>query len=77
VPELTIEQRRVLQMLAEAPYGLAVPLLRARGFSPTLMIELVSLGYVTAELRSMRAGGGTFSVTRLVITDTGRFAIGG
>jgi hypothetical protein len=44
VPELTIEQRAALQMIAGAPFGLAVPVLRARGFSATLMIELVSSG---------------------------------
>jgi hypothetical protein len=47
-PDLTIEQRRVLQMLAEAPYALAAPVLRARGFDPMLMVELVFSGYVIA-----------------------------
>jgi hypothetical protein len=40
------------------------------------MIELVAAGYVIAKPRSMRAGGRTFRVTRFVITDAGRGAIG-
>jgi hypothetical protein len=75
-PELTIEQRRALQMVAAAPYGCTEPALRARGFSPSIMFELVAAGYVIAKPRSMRAGGRTFRVTRLVITDAGRRAIG-
>jgi hypothetical protein len=74
--ELTIEQQRALQMVAAAPYGCAEPVLRARGFSPTVMIELVAAGYVIGKPRSMRAGGRTFRVTRFVITDAGRHAIG-
>jgi hypothetical protein len=79
VPEVTIEQRRALQMLAGAPYGLVVPLLRARGFSATLMIELVSSGYVIARPRKFYESQAvrTFRVTRLVITDAGRRAIDG
>jgi hypothetical protein len=75
--DLTVEQRAALRMLAGAPYGLAAPVLRARGFSPALMTELVSSGYVIAKPRTARAGGRTFRVTRLVISDAGRLAIDG
>jgi hypothetical protein len=77
VPELTIEQRAALQMLAETPYGLVAPVLRARGFDPMLMVDLVFSGYVNARPQSKRAGGRTFRVTRFFITDAGRHAIEG
>jgi hypothetical protein len=74
--ELTIEQQRALQIVAAAPYGCAEPVLRAQGFSPTVMAALVDAGYVIAKPRGMRAGGRTSRVTRFVITDVGRRAIG-
>jgi hypothetical protein len=40
--ELTIEQRRALQLLAEAPNGYTEAALRARGFTPTLLVELAA-----------------------------------
>jgi hypothetical protein len=42
---LTIEQRRALQLLAEAPNGHTEAALRARGFTPTLLVELAARGY--------------------------------
>jgi hypothetical protein len=54
-PALTIEQRRALQLLAEAPNGMTDPAMRARGFSPTLLLGLVGAGYVVAKPQTMRA----------------------
>jgi hypothetical protein len=50
--------------------------LRARGFTPTLLVELVAYGYVVARPETMKAAGKTFGFMRFVITDSGRTAIG-
>jgi hypothetical protein len=73
---LTIEQRRVLQLLAEAPNGYTEAALRARGFTPTLLVELAAYGYVVARPETMKAAGKIFGFMRFVITDSGRTAIG-
>jgi hypothetical protein len=41
IPDLTIEQRRALQLLAKVPNGMPDPALRSRGFSPVLIVGLV------------------------------------
>jgi hypothetical protein len=46
--QLTIEQRRGMQLLAEAPNGYTEAALRARGVTPTLLVELAAYGYVVA-----------------------------
>jgi hypothetical protein len=78
VPELrlTIEQRRVLQMLAETSDGFTPSALNDRGISPTVVIELVAAGYAVATSQSLRVGSRTSRVTRFVITSAGRHAIG-
>jgi hypothetical protein len=72
--ELTIEQRRVLQLLADIPNGYTEAALRARGFTPTLL-ELAAYGYVVARTETMKAAGKTFGLMRFVGTDSGRTAI--
>jgi hypothetical protein len=74
--DLTVEQRRALQLLAQAPNGMTDPAMRARGFSPTLLVGLVGAGYAVAKPQTMRAAGMTFGVMRFVITDAGRRALG-
>jgi hypothetical protein len=74
-PDLTIEQRLALQMLAAAPYGCTYSSLPARGVSRAEMDELVAADYAIAKPRSMRAGGRTIRATQFVITDAGRRAI--
>jgi hypothetical protein len=74
--ELTIEQRRALQLLAEAPNGYTEAALRARGFTPTLLVELAAYGYVVPRAESMKAAGETFGFMRFVITHAGQTAIG-
>jgi hypothetical protein len=69
--QLKIEQRRALQLLAEAPNGYTESAWRARGFTPTLLVELAAYGCVVA-----RPAGKTFGFMRFVITDSGRTAIG-
>jgi hypothetical protein len=75
-PDLTIEQRHALQLLAEVPNGMTDAALRAHGFTPTLIVGLVGAGYTEAKPRTMRAGGKTFAFMRFVITGAGRGAIG-
>jgi hypothetical protein len=50
--------------------------LRARGFSPALIVGLVGAGYAEAKPRTMKAAGKTFAFMRFVITSAGRRAIG-
>jgi hypothetical protein len=52
------------------------PAMRARGFSPTLLVGLVGAGYAVAKPQTMRAAGRTLGVMRFVITDAGRRALG-
>jgi hypothetical protein len=73
---LTTEQRRALEILAAAPLGFTKAAFWTRGFSPAITSELVSAGYAVARLGSLRTGGRTVRVTRFVITDAGRRAIG-
>jgi hypothetical protein len=75
-PDLTIEQRRALQLLAAVPNGMPDPALRLRGFSPALIVGLVGAGYAEARPQTMRAAGKTFAFMRFVITGAGRGAIG-
>jgi hypothetical protein len=75
-PELTIDQRRALQLLAAVRSGMPEPALRARGFSPALIVGLVGAGYAEAKPQTMRAAGKTFAFMRFVITSAGRRAIG-
>jgi hypothetical protein len=50
--------------------------LRGRGFTPTLLVDLVARGYAVAKPQTMRAAGKTFGFMRFVISDSGRRAIG-
>jgi hypothetical protein len=75
-PNLTIEQRRALQLLAESADGMTDAALRGQGFSPTLIVGLVGAGYAEAKPRTMKAAGKTFAFMRFVITAAGRGAIG-
>jgi hypothetical protein len=45
IPDLTIEQRRALQLIAEGANGMTDAALRAHGFSPTLIVGLAGAGY--------------------------------
>jgi hypothetical protein len=64
---LTIEQRRALQLLADAPNGYTDAALRARGFTPTLLVELAAYGYVVERPETMKAAGKTFGFMRFAI----------
>ena len=74
---LTVEQRRVLQMLAGSPTGCTEPALRAHGFRVGLLVGLVGAGLAITKSETMKAGGRSFGVVRFVITDLGRATVGG
>src|SRR5208282_4806567 len=74
---LTVEQRRVLQMLAGSPNGCTEPALRTHGFRVGLLVGLVGAGLAVAKSETMMAAGRSFGVVRFVITDLGRATIGG
>jgi hypothetical protein len=74
---LTVEQRRVLQMLAGSPNGCTEPALRAHGFRVGLLVGLVGAGLAVAKSETMKAAGRSFGVVRFVITDLGRATVGG
>jgi hypothetical protein len=56
-PDLTIEQRRALQLLVEAPNGMTDTEMRVHGFSPALIVGLFGAGYTEAKPRTMKAAG--------------------
>jgi hypothetical protein len=60
-PRQNIEQRRALQLLAEAPHGMSDSILRRHGFSPTLIVGLVGAGFAEAKPRTMKAAGKRFA----------------
>jgi hypothetical protein len=63
-----------LQLIAEAPHGIADATLRAPRFSPHLVVGLVGASFAEAKPRAMKAAGMTFR--RFVIPSAGRRAIG-
>jgi hypothetical protein len=75
-PDLTIEQRRALQMLADASNGCTDRVLRRCGLSVGPLVGLVAAGYAVAKPQTTKAAGGTVGVMRFAITDAGRSAIG-
>jgi hypothetical protein len=58
------------------PTGITDAALRADGFTPAPIVELVGAGYTEAKPQTMRAAGKTFAFMRFVITGAGRRAIG-
>jgi hypothetical protein len=75
---LTREQRRALQILASDPHGATEELLvLAHGFDGDMIAGLVGRRFATAQRESMKAGGKTVEVVRIMITDAGRRAVEG
>jgi hypothetical protein len=67
------EQRRALQLLASNPFGVAEGIMRAHGFKPGMLADLVRAGLATAQRET--AGADRQSIGRVRITETGRRAI--
>ena len=69
-------RRRVLEMLAASPEGLAEGLLAAHGVTIEQMIDLVRAGLATATAERIRMGPRTIAVARVRITEAGRKVLG-
>jgi hypothetical protein len=70
------DQLRALRLLAAAPNGATEAIMLARGFTISLLDDLVLRGLATTEKRAMRAGRRPIKVTWLTITEAGRQALG-
>ena len=77
-PLLTKDARRVLELLAgSARQGCTEAFLLAHGFTVDLLADMVRVGFATAQIERVRAGGQPIEVTRVHITDAGRRALRG
>jgi hypothetical protein len=75
-PNLTVEQRRALAMLASAGRnGATQVLLSTLGFDATMMADLVNQGLLTLTAEKVRAGGKLMAVAKARITKAGREAL--
>jgi hypothetical protein len=72
---LTGEQISALEMLAGCPDGSTEAVLKASGFTIGLLGKLIRAGLATATPGIVEAGGRTFGVVRLAITEKGRTMI--
>jgi hypothetical protein len=72
---LSVERRRLLQMVARCPNGYTEAFM-AYGFSIKFLADLVFDGLATAEPSTMRAGGREVIVVWMQITEKGRRALG-
>jgi hypothetical protein len=74
--KLTTEQRRALKMLADAStQGCAEAVLRAQGFDPNMLAELVDAGLVSRMPEPVRASGRLIPLARFRITPAGHEAV--
>jgi hypothetical protein len=71
-----IVRRRRAAELARAPPRESLTKRKWRGFTISLLDDLVLRGLATADKRAMRAGRRPIKVTWLMITEAGRQALG-
>jgi hypothetical protein len=74
--KLNAEHRRALALLAGTPRGCTESLMMAHGFKVEILAALVRDGFAVAEPELMTAGGRKIAVTRIMITEAGRRALG-
>jgi hypothetical protein len=74
---LSAEQRRALELLAGTRRGMTQRVLKARGFAIETLTGLVRDGLVTTQSETIRAGGHSIEVVRIMITDAGQKALKG
>jgi hypothetical protein len=75
-PHLKPEWRKALRVLARSPRGATEDVLElADGFSREMLAMLTLAGFATVVTETLKVDGGTFTVERLRITETGRRAI--
>jgi hypothetical protein len=72
----TGERQRALEMLADLPHGCTEAVLVAHGFTVRVLADLVRGGLAVAKPESVKAGARTLWVVRVMITHTGRQALG-
>jgi hypothetical protein len=73
--DMTPDECRALQRLADVPRGIAETLMLAHGFTPELIDGLVLAGLATVVTDTARIGGQTIKVELVMITDAGRRVI--
>jgi hypothetical protein len=74
---LSLQARRVLELLDSLPHGGAEEFLILSGFEREMLAELVLAGFVMVAIETVQAGAPTIKVERYHITDDGRKAIEG
>jgi hypothetical protein len=73
---LNADQHRALRLLANIPRGVTEEaFVFAHGFTREMLAGLVLAGLATAVTETVRAGGPTIKIERIVITDEGRRAL--
>ena len=72
IPGLTDRQIGALEMMAGCPDGCTEAALKANGFSIGLLGGLIRAGLATATPGIVEAGGRSFGVVRLAVTEKGR-----
>ena len=75
IPGLTGEQIGALEMLPCGPNGCTETELKAKGFTIGLLGGLIRAGLATATPGIVEAGGRSFGVVRLAVTEKGRTMI--
>lgn len=73
---MTPDEYRALQRLAGVPHGVAKSLMHAHGFTHQVIAGLVLSGLATVVPETARIGEHTIEVELVMITDSGRKAIG-
>jgi len=72
---MTLDKRRLLELLAASDDGCTDALLTAHGFMVELVVGLVRAGLATSKAEQTFAAGRAIDVTRVRITEAGRRAL--
>ena len=75
--QLSIDQRRALELLAASNDGATEAIMAAHGFTVEQLVELVRSGLASAIAERVVAGKRAMQVTRVRITDVGRRVLAG
>jgi hypothetical protein len=67
--------RRALELLASCRDGCTEAMMLAHGFTVPQLVEIINAGLATATAERVVAGGRTIEVTRVWITEAGRWAL--
>jgi hypothetical protein len=72
---IATDQRRALAVLAETGRDGAAEAIMAARFGVEVLAGLVRKGWASVDVEMVRAGGSTFDVVRMKITEAGRQAL--